>query len=74
MTCSREPLAAAWRRCAAAGFPPVLSVHDELVFEVPEASAQADLAHIVSLMETPLPWAPHLPLRADGKLMPYYAK
>lgn len=71
---ARDVLAAAWRRCAAAGFAPVLSVHDELVFEVPEATAEADLARILALMETPVPWAPHLPLKVEGKLLACYAK
>jgi DNA polymerase len=71
---ARDVLACAWLRCANAGFVPVLSVHDELVFELPEASATEDLARITALMEAPLPWAPHLPLKADGKLTPTYTK
>lgn len=71
---ARDVLAAAWSRCAQAGFVPVLSVHDELVFEVPAATAEADLARIIALMETPVPWAPHLPLKVEGKLMACYAK
>jgi len=71
---ARDVLASAWLRCACAGFVPVLSVHDELVFELPEATADQDLAQIIGIMETPVPWAPHLPLKVEGKLMPYYAK
>lgn len=71
---ARDVLASAWLRCSQAGFLPVLSVHDELVFELPEASAEPDLARITGIMETPVAWAPHLPLKVDGKLMPYYAK
>ncbi|HNQ88408.1 MAG TPA: DNA polymerase [Verrucomicrobiota bacterium] len=71
---ARDVLASAWLRCACAGFVPVLSVHDELVFELPEATAEANLARIIALMETPLPWAPHLPLKVEGKLMPFYSK
>jgi hypothetical protein len=71
---ARDVLASAWLRCADAGFVPVLSVHDELVFELPEASAKQGLERIISIMEAPLPWAPHLPLKADGKLMNAYSK
>lgn len=71
---ARDVLASAWLRCARAGFVPVLSVHDELVFELPEATAERDLARLITLMETPLPWAPHLPLKVEGKLMSFYAK
>lgn len=71
---ARDVLAEAWIRCAEAGYVPVLSVHDELVFELPEESAEADLAQIVDLMETPVPWAPALPLKAEGSLMKFYQK
>ena len=52
----------------------MLSVHDDLVFEVPEASAEEDLRRICGIMEAPMAWAPALPLRVDGKLMDYYRK
>jgi len=71
---ARDVLASAWLRCEAAGYRPVLSVHDELVFEVPAASAAADLARIVGIFEQTVPWAPGLPLRADGKLCDVYGK
>jgi DNA polymerase I-like protein with 3'-5' exonuclease and polymerase domains len=53
---------------------PVLSVHDELVFELPNLTADENLARIVAIMETPLTWACHLPLKVEGKLTPFYAK
>ncbi len=71
---ARDVLGSAWLRCAAAGYVPVLSVHDELVFEVPERSAEDALRQIVELMEEPLGWAPELPLKADGKLCRVYGK
>ena len=71
---ARDVLASAWLRCDAFGYRPVLSVHDELVFEVPEASAEEDLRRIVGILEKPVPWAPALPLRADGKLCTVYGK
>ena len=51
-----------------------MSVHDELVFELPEATAEADLARITQIMETPVPWALHLPLKVEGKLTNTYTK
>jgi hypothetical protein len=71
---ARDVLAAAWLRCAQAGYVPVLSVHDELVFEVARENAEADLRRILALMEVPPAWASHLPLRADGKLVERYVK
>jgi DNA polymerase len=71
---ARDVLAEAWLRCCDSGFVPILSVHDELVFELPEATAEADLARIIAIMEAPVPWAAHLPLKAEGKLSPFYAK
>jgi hypothetical protein len=71
---ARDVLASAWIRCDAFGYRPVLSVHDELVFEVPEASAEEDLRRIVGIMEEPVSWAPGLPLRADGRLCSVYGK
>jgi DNA polymerase len=71
---ARDVLASAWLRCACAGFPAVLSVHDELVFELQETTAEQDLAQIISIMETPVPWAPHLPLKVEGKLTTTYTK
>jgi hypothetical protein len=71
---ARDVLASAWIRCDAFGYRPVMSVHDELVFEVPEASAEEDLRRIVGIMEEPVTWAPGLPLRADGRLCSVYGK
>ena len=71
---ARDVLASAWKRCADAGYVPVLSVHDELVFDLKESTAEKDLKTITSIMEEPLPWAPHLPLKVDGKLMNHYTK
>ncbi|MCC5849950.1 MAG: hypothetical protein JJU29_17830 [Verrucomicrobia bacterium] len=71
---ARDVLAEAWLRCVDAGYVPVLSVHDELVFELPETSAEADLARIVTLMEEPIAWARGLPLKAEGAMMRFYQK
>ena len=71
---ARDVLASAWLRCADAGYVPVLSVHDELVFEVPRQSAQEDLLGIIRIMEQPISWAPGLSLKAEGELMEHYRK
>ncbi len=71
---ARDVLASAWLRCAERGFLPVLSVHDELVFELPEESAEDDLRRIAGIMEEPMSWAPGLPLWVDGKLRSEYGK
>jgi len=52
----------------------VLSVHDELVFEVDRTTAHDDLRKITSLMEAVPGWARGLPIRADVKLMERYGK
>lgn len=73
---ARDILAQAWLRCAAAGFAPVLSVHDELVFEVPEATAQDATREIERLMLTPPAWdyVDLLPLAVESKACKRYGK
>jgi len=71
---ARDLLADAWIRCVEAGYAPVLSVHDELVFEVDALEAQAHLKRIVGLMEAAPKWAQGLPVKADGKIMTRYGK
>jgi len=48
----------------AEGYPIILTVHDEIVAEVPEG--QGSIAEFNKIMETPLTWAPGLPVAADG--------
>ena len=71
---ARDLLADAWIRCVEAGYAPVLSVHDELVFEVDAADAQRHLKRIKGLMEFAPKWAQGLPVKADGKIMTRYGK
>lgn len=71
---ARDVMASAWLRCVDRDFHPILTVHDELVFEVDEATAREDLISIQQIMETPVAWAPGLPLKTDGKLMRRYTK
>jgi DNA polymerase I-like protein with 3'-5' exonuclease and polymerase domains len=73
---ARDVLAAAWLRCVDAGYLPVLSVHDELVFEVPEADAEGARAEIVRLMSTQPPWenAGLLPVAVEATVAQRYGK
>ena len=52
----------------------VLHVHDEIVLEVPEASAAAAATELVRVMCTPPAWAAGLPLNAEVKVMTRYGK
>jgi hypothetical protein len=54
-----------------AGFLPFLPVHDQLLSEFP---AGATAAQYVSALTILPDWAEGLPLKAEGKFAPYYAK
>jgi len=71
---ARDILAEAWIRCYDAGFKPILSIHDELVFELDEEKAEEQLRRITSLMEQPVDWAPEIPLKVKGTLSKHYLK
>jgi DNA polymerase len=51
-----------------------MHIHDEMVVEVPEATAELALSDISYVMGQPIPWAPGLLLRADGYTTKYYKK
>ena len=65
-------MAEAMLRCEAAGFPPILTVHDEIVAEVPvsqyiDADGEDEvLAEFISLLETLPSWAEGCPVAAEG--------
>jgi len=69
---ARDCLFYAMENLEAAGYRVVFDVHDEVVLEVPEA--QADLDRVVAIMSQPIPWAPGLPLNADGWVGDYFRK
>lgn len=52
----------------------VMHIHDEVVVEVPEETADDDLKEIESRMGAPVKWAPGLYLTADGFISGYYRK
>lgn len=69
---ARDCLAESLVRLANAGYQTVMHVHDECILEVPEAAADLDKA--TGIMGQPIPWAPGLPLRADGFVTRFYKK
>ncbi len=73
---ARDILGAAWARCVSHGLTPVLSCHDELVFEVPTGDAQAAAVEIERLMLTPPEWeyVELLPLAVEVKIAERYGK
>lgn len=62
----RDLMAEALLRAEDAGLNPVLTVHDEIVCDVPEAQGPAAFARLLEIMRTPPAWARGFPLGADG--------
>jgi hypothetical protein len=56
------------------GLPVVLHIHDEVVLEVPEDTAEAASARLVEIMCQPPAWASGLPLNAEVATMARYGK
>ena len=52
----------------------VLHVHDEVVLEVPEADAEAEMTRLQEVMCAPPEWAQGLPLDAEINVMERYGK
>ena len=69
---ARDCLFVAMERLEAAGCPIVFDIHDEVVIEVPEGMAGQE--KVVEIMSQPIPWAPGLPLGADGWVDHYFKK
>ncbi len=70
---ARDCLAHSMLMLDQAGYRIVMHVHDEVVIEVQEEDSSS-LEAICRLMGEPVPWAPGLPLRADGYECFYYQK
>src|SRR3546814_9400328 len=60
----RDLMAAGMVRVEGAGYPVILTVHDEIVSERPENTGSLD--EFVSLMSALLDWATGFPLKAAG--------
>lgn len=72
---ARDCLACAVDRLDAAGLPVIFHVHDEVVIDtVPFADADTMLRKVRSIMAQPMPWAPDLPLAADGWVGSFFTK
>ena len=69
---ARDCLADAIERLEALGYAVVFHVHDEVVIEC--TPDRADLDRVAAIMSQPLPWAPDLPLGADGWISDFYKK
>ena len=69
---ARDCLAEAIERLEALGYAVVFHVHDEVVIEC--TPDRADLDRVAAIMSQPLPWAPGLPLGADGWIGDFYKK
>lgn len=72
---ARDCLAVAIDRLEAAGYPIVFHIHDEIVADIkPYTFAEDMLEDVVRIMSSPIPWAPGLPLAADGWVGTYFRK
>ncbi|MGG4180816.1 DNA polymerase [Virgibacillus pantothenticus] len=69
---ARDCLAVTLARLDKAGYESIMHIHDEVVLDVPQE--QVDLEKIENIMKQPIPWAPGLPLNADGFISDYYMK
>jgi DNA polymerase len=68
---ARDCLAVSLIRLEQTGFETVLHVHDEVGIEVGRTE---DLDRVLEIMAQPIPWAPGLPLKADGFVTKFYQK
>src|SRR5690606_18812749 len=66
---ARDCLAEAMIRLDKAGYDIVAHVHDEII-----AEGDQDIKEMEAIMSEPIPWAPGLPLRADGFETEFYRK
>lgn len=69
---ARDCLAQAIEHLEAAGLPVVFHIHDEVVIDCDPAAAT--LEDVVRIMTQPIPWAPGLPLGADGWTGEFFKK
>lgn len=68
----RDVLAGGMLRCNDAGYPSILTVHDEILAEVRKGFGS--LEHMTSLMTQGESWTPGLPITAAGWTGPRYKK
>ena len=72
---ARDCLAQAIEHLETEGLPVVFHIHDEVVIDVkPRADRDTMLNTVVKIMSRPVPWAPGLPLNADGWVGTFFKK
>ena len=72
---ARDCLATAIDNLEAAGKNIVFHIHDEVVIDAkPWADNNTMLKDVIKLMTLPIPWAPGLPLNADGWVGEFFRK
>ena len=69
---ARDLMAGAMMRLETSGYPVVMSVHDEIICEVPDD--HGTLAEMINLMVTVPEWANGCPIAAEGKESVRYEK
>lgn len=70
---ARDCLFYAMEKLTEAGYKIVFDIHDEVVLEAPDGTEQC-LEDVVRIMSQSPPWAPSLPLTADGWEGGYFRK
>lgn len=71
---ARDYLCEAMQKIDGMGYKIIMHVHDELVLEVDEKTADADLGTVTGIMSENISWADGLPMRAEGFVNSYYKK
>lgn len=69
---ARDCLALSIERLKAAGYNVIFHIHDEVVIECDED--KASLEEVTRIMSEPIPWAPELPLNAEGWVGKFFKK
>lgn len=69
---ARDCLAQAIEHLEEAGLPVIFHIHDEVVIDCPPNAAT--LEDVVKIIAQPIPWAPDLPLGADGWVGQFFKK
>ena len=70
---ARDCLAETILNVSAMGYEIVMHVHDEIIVDAPVSDKDA-YQNILEVMKAQIPWAPGLPLNADGYVCDYYRK
>lgn len=69
---ARDLMAGAMMRLEQKGYPVIMSVHDEIICEVPDGFGSLD--EMIEIMTNPPAWASGCPIAAEGKEGPRYRK